>query len=277
MVKKKVDPRVKGLIEKGVKKNHRSFFILVGDYGLYQVENIHKILTKCRVKARPSVLWCYKKELAFSSHRKKRMKQIKKNQARGLYDPDRDDPFELFISSTNIRWTYYKESEKILGQTFGMCILQDFEAITPNLLARTIETVEGGGVVILLLKTVKSLKQLYTMTMDVHARFRTEAHHEVIPRFNERFILSLADCEGCLVLDDELNVLPISSKMHSIPVSEGTGMGGGLEDSLVDVAINIEDPELTELKASLADTPNAGCLVALTKTLDQVCLTHRMA
>ena len=29
---------------------------------------------------------------------------------------------------------------------------QDFEAITPNLLARTIETVEGGGMVILLLE-----------------------------------------------------------------------------------------------------------------------------
>lgn len=25
-----------------------------------------------------------------------------------------------------------------------MCVLQDFEALTPNLLARTIETVEGG-------------------------------------------------------------------------------------------------------------------------------------
>ena len=46
-----------------------------------------------------------------------------------------------------------------------MCILQDFEAITPNLLARTIETVEGGGLVILLLKTMTSLRQLYTMTM----------------------------------------------------------------------------------------------------------------
>jgi tRNA(Met) C34 N-acetyltransferase TmcA len=46
-----------------------------------------------------------------------------------------------------------------------MCILQDFEAITPNLLARTIETVEGGGLVILLLKTMSSLRQLYTMTM----------------------------------------------------------------------------------------------------------------
>lgn len=46
-----------------------------------------------------------------------------------------------------------------------MCILQDFEAITPNTLARTIETVEGGGIVVLLLKTMSSLKQLYTMTM----------------------------------------------------------------------------------------------------------------
>ena len=37
--------------------------------------------------------------------------------------------------------------------------------MTPNLLARTIETVEGGGVVVILLKTMASLKQLYTMTM----------------------------------------------------------------------------------------------------------------
>ena len=127
MVKKRVDPRVKGLIENGVRKNHRSMFVLVGDHGKDQVENLHKILSSTRVKARPSVLWCYKKELGFSTHRQKRMKEIKRNQARGLHDPDRDDPFDLFISSTNIRWTYYKETDKILGQTFGMCVLQDFE------------------------------------------------------------------------------------------------------------------------------------------------------
>jgi len=46
-----------------------------------------------------------------------------------------------------------------------MCVLQDFEAVTPNLLARTVETVEGGGLVILLLKTMTSLRQLYTMAM----------------------------------------------------------------------------------------------------------------
>lgn len=135
------------------------------------------------------------------SHKKKRMKQIKKMISRGLYDPESDNPFDLFISSTEIRWCYYKESHKILGQTYGMCVLQDFEALTPNLLCRTIETVEGGGMVVLLLRTMMSLRQLYTMTMDTHSRFRTEAHNDVVARFNERFILSLSNCEGCVILD----------------------------------------------------------------------------
>lgn len=41
----------------------------------------------------------------------------------------------------------------------------------------------------MLLRTVNSLKQLYTMSMDVHARFRTEAHQDVVGRFNERFLM----------------------------------------------------------------------------------------
>jgi N-acetyltransferase 10 len=194
------------------------------------------------------------------------MKEIKRNQARGLHDPDRDDPFDLFISSTDIRWTYYKETDKILGQTFGMCVLQDFEALTPNLLARTIETVEGGGIVIILLKTVKSLKQLYSLSMDVHSRYRTEAYHEVIPRFNERFILSLGSCNGCLMLDDELNVLPISSGAELIPAFDGTS---AREIGDADASGHYVDAELEELKASLSDTPHVGSLIGLTKTADQ--------
>lgn len=52
--------------------------------------------------------------------------------------------------------------------------------MTPNLLARTIETVEGGGLIILLLSTLTSLTQLYSLTMDVHSRLRTESHKEVV-------------------------------------------------------------------------------------------------
>lgn len=97
-----------------------------------------------------------------------------------------------------------------------MCILQDFESITPNVLCRTIETVEGGGLVIMLFNTMTSLKQLYTISMDVHSRYRTEAHQFVEPRFNERFILSLSNCETCIAIDDELNILPITSHIKEI-------------------------------------------------------------
>lgn len=52
--------------------------------------------------------------------------------------------------------------------------------------------------------------------MDVHQRFRTEAYGDIEPRFNERFILSLSQCRNCIVMDDELNLLPITSTMNEI-------------------------------------------------------------
>lgn len=52
--------------------------------------------------------------------------------------------------------------------------------------------------------------------MDVHSRYRTEAHKFVEPRFNERFILSLASCSNCIAIDDELNILPITSHIKNI-------------------------------------------------------------
>jgi hypothetical protein len=68
MVKKKIDSRVRTLIENGVKLGHRSMFVLVGDRGRDQVVNLHHMLSKATVKARPSVLWCYKKELGFTTY-----------------------------------------------------------------------------------------------------------------------------------------------------------------------------------------------------------------
>lgn len=90
----------------------------------------------------------------------------------------------------------------------------------PNFLARTIETVQGGGLVVLLIRTLTSLKQLYTMVMDVHARYRSgDQQHDAVARFNERFLLSLTGCDACLVVDDKLDVLPITSRPVE-PVSE---------------------------------------------------------
>ena len=42
--------------------------------------------------------------------------------------------------------------------------------------------------------------------MDVHSRYKTEAHQDVVNRFNERFILSLASNHSAIFLDDSLNI-----------------------------------------------------------------------
>lgn len=197
MVKKLVDKRLRFLLEKCVAANHRSLVVLVGDRGRYQVVNIHTMLSKL-TPAKPSVLWCYKSELGFSTHQKKRMKQKKTQVARGKFDAESENPFDLFVTSQNIRFTYYKDTQNVLGQTFGMCILQDFEALTPNVLCRTVETVSGGGVVVLLLKTLDEVRQLHTATLEVHSSMKTGAFGDVQPRFNLRFLLSLKACGNCL-------------------------------------------------------------------------------
>ncbi|KZM27241.1 N-acetyltransferase [Ascochyta rabiei] len=261
MPKKAIDSRIPALIRNGAQEKKRSFFVVVGDRQKDVIVNLYHILLNVDVKLNKSVLWAYKnKLLGFSSHRKKREKKIKSELKRGIRDIDTEDPFELFVSTQNIRYVYYKETEKILGNTYGMCILQDFEALTPNLLARTIETVEGGGLVILLLKGMNSLKQLYTMSMDIHSRYRTEAHSDVVARFNERFLLSLGKCDSCLVVDDELNVLPISGGKH---VKQLAPPDPELEGKTP------KAKELEEIKESLADTPPVGDLVKLAKTVDQ--------
>jgi N-acetyltransferase 10 len=82
MVKKKIDNRIRVLIENGIQLFHRSLIIVVGDKGrdqvifsfaflssihFLQVVILHHMLSKAQVKARPTVLWCYKKELDFST------------------------------------------------------------------------------------------------------------------------------------------------------------------------------------------------------------------
>ena len=235
--------------------------MVVGDRAKDVIVHLHYIMSSVDIKQNRSILWAYKKDLlGFTSHRKKRENKIRKEIKRGIREANTEDPFELFLTLHNIRYVYYKETEKILGNTYGMCILQDFEAITPNLLARTVETVEGGGLVLLLLKGMKSLKQLYTLSMDVHSRYRTEAHDDVVARFNERFVLSLGGCESCLFVDDELNVLPISGgkNVKALPPLDGE------DDSKEQSSTALES-----LKESVADQTPLNMLIKIARTVDQ--------
>jgi N-acetyltransferase 10 len=91
---------------------------------------------------------------------------------------------------------------------------------------------------------------------------------DLVPRFNERFLLSLSTCPNCLVCDDELNILPLSKKalrQLSSDTSQNYRSGGANGEILT----TLEDPDLRDLKESLRDTPHVGKVVELAKTMDQ--------
>jgi N-acetyltransferase 10 len=59
-VRKKIDSRIKTLLENGVKANHRSFIVIVGDRAREQIVNVHYLLSKerrCCVLLFPTVLF----------------------------------------------------------------------------------------------------------------------------------------------------------------------------------------------------------------------------
>jgi len=87
----------------------------------YNTTLVHYIMSNVDLHQNKSVLWTYKhKLLGFTSHRKKRENKIKKEIKRGIREVNSEDPFELFLSLHDIRYVFYKETEKILGNTYGM-------------------------------------------------------------------------------------------------------------------------------------------------------------
>ena len=50
-MRKKVDQRIRTLVENGVKLNERSMFVVVGDRGREQVVNLHYMLSKATAAA----------------------------------------------------------------------------------------------------------------------------------------------------------------------------------------------------------------------------------
>lgn len=61
--------------------------------------------------------------------------------------------------------------------------------------------------------------------------------------FNERLVLSLASNPSCIVMDDELNILPLSSHVKSITPAESYEDG-----TLVDDPSREDQTQLQDLK-----------------------------
>jgi len=265
MDRKKIDSRIKILLDNGVQTKQRSMFFIVGNTCRNQVPILHNMLTRgahCNIKDNP--LWCYKNHLGFSSHRDRKKKKIQQRINTGTLNIEDADPFEIFIAATDVRYCKYHDTHKVLGQTYSMLILQDFEGITPNLMAKTMETVEGSGIIIFLLRSMESLRQIHSMAMDCHSRYKTESHQTVKGRFNNRLVKSLETCANCIVLNDDMEVLPtICKKLNGLEALPPRTAAQCMSES---------DRKLAQLK----EMAHTGTDVILKAIID-CCKTHDQA
>jgi N-acetyltransferase 10 len=139
-----------------------------------------------------------------------------------------------------------------------MCVLQDFESISPNLMARTFETVDGGGIIVILINNATLQNQIQAINKDSFTRSQSTEQLWTSGLFNLRLFLSLSSNPHCIMVDDKLNILPISTSVRNIEP----------------IAPNYHKPslahlELKQLYQSLIKSHPARPLVEICKTLDQ--------
>lgn len=153
----KVSPELLELFERAQKTNHR---IVIGVNGKVKdvAHHVHSLLS--RFKIRPTVLWAYEKTPEI---KEQKVQRAKKKKAQGTSSPL--SPLESFVANTEITYLYHKDASRALGTTTDFCVLQDFPSIRANTLASVVESVAGGGVILLPLAPDPSVftRRLYTL------------------------------------------------------------------------------------------------------------------
>nr|UXY88033.1 N-acetyltransferase 10 [Cryptomonas curvata] len=180
----------------------RSIILLIGSDAKKNIPYIHYMWSKSSTEINNSVLWCY------SNNFSKNLLSMKKVINPSYYEP------ENFFSLVKVRYCYYNEIDKVLGNTFGMCVLENFEALSPNIMAKTIETVEGGGLIIFLLNTINSLDKIHSVSMEIYKKFESESYKTITGRFIERFVFSLNSCSTFIAIDENLKIISTHSKKN---------------------------------------------------------------
>jgi len=182
-----------------VSLNHRTVLVLVGKGSKKAIPELHNRL--CRISNLNDIVWCYKNA---ETEKEKESKKAKLT--------DEDDDFCKWIKTFNPEYILYKEATRILGRTCDMLILEDFEALTPNIIASCMETVRGGGLILLVFDQEKSLQEIVHKKSDLVSEASQGASS---PRFNRRLFKLLANSQCAMFLDAKLKIMDIcgSSKV----------------------------------------------------------------
>jgi N-acetyltransferase 10 len=230
------------------KNQYRSILLLIGEKSKEKIPFIHYLWSKSSTQIRSDILWCYQnknKPSIFNLNHKKYFKKKKEKNEQN------------FFNLKMVRYCLYKDTKKLLGNSFSMVVLEDFENITPNSLARIIETVEGGGTILFLLETINSLKNVHSLSMEIYKNFQNQIFTNFSGRFIDRFFLSLRMCETFLPINDDLKILPFFSKK--------------LLNSKIFSNLNkkISENLLMKLIKNLGYIEPLSSLISKTKTFDQ--------
>ncbi|ESO10552.1 hypothetical protein HELRODRAFT_167054 [Helobdella robusta] len=171
---------------------------------------------------------------------------------------------EIFLASSTITFCSPYNTKTILGQTHNACIFQGLELLTPNIIARCVETVGRGGVILFVLEEHQSFHQLCHLHLEVHDKFRTHWFPDVKPKFMTRFIQSLTRCYSSFAVDDKFNITHLfNNDQYSSKIPPANG------DSTLDVhscTISYISNEL----ANHGELLNISKLIGCCATVDQV-------
>lgn len=235
------------LYKQAADRRHRTIVALVGLGAKQCIPPLHARLHRC--SSLQSIIWCYKNCDTAVDVLAKKQKVA-----------EDDEPMLKWIKVHDPEYIPYREGGRILGRTCDMLILQDFEALTPNMAVTCMETVRGGGLIVLLLDREKSLSQLISRPTDLH----TELGRNVDCIFNRRFFKLLVRAECCVFLDQKIKVMDITPKMELDPPAGAADMHGPSTMAVCSPSLD-NDILVSDSAAKLA---LAG-LLRLCKTADQ--------
>ncbi len=193
------------------------------------------------------VMWCQDKATSTKSS------DGRKRKGKMSRDPVSDSKA---IPGARTMTVQYSEPDRILGQTVAVLVLMDFSSVTPNLLARTVETVRGGGAVVIALDGLASVDDVADLTLRSTRRFRSGAAEEVTGRYPARLLKSLMGCRTAVFMTPD-------GKMMD------TGDNDEDEEEEETVKPGQAAAKLAGLVRSLPEGSVAATIVPLAATVDQ--------
>jgi len=234
-------------VMKYISKNRfRSLILITGNEVKNVIQNIHYLWVKSSSHKRSPVLWCFKNNTQQSNI--------------FLGTGGKVEGREDLSKKMDISYCYYDQTRKILGNTYGMCVLEDFESISPNILARVIETIEGGGIIIFTIETGNCLKNLKGVSLNIHKNWNSHVFSGITSRFIKNFIFSLSDCATFLHLNDFMTNLTKNVKLIHV---------GKIGKIYLDPTNERKKKLYRELITNTNNMEPLTSLLAKTKTFDQ--------